>query len=142
MAKTGWRDTVSDTVENDFDELFGAAVDFAMQQLRGDIPIMAFALERRFDGETSVVATAPDSDVTGESLPSLYGNEETRDLRTLAFAFEIHNSGAARELAVWLESREASIQIIQQFEKTSDDSVDLLGVRAGQNRPRVQWGQR
>lgn len=140
MARTGWRDEVSDVVEQDYDELFAAAVDMGMQQTDEDGRIPPFVLERDHDGETSVRVAAAGSEMTGESLPNLYRSDETTSLRALAFTFEIVAGRGRRALCVWLESREASIQIVQEFRVPDAGTVDLLGVRAGWLEPRVEWG--
>lgn len=134
-----WRDEVSRDVAQDFDELFEDSVETILQQLAGSMgPLQPIALSRDFTGKTTMSVAGSEKLNTAKELLNSFGSLVPQ-LRTIAVAFEVEASGDNRRICVWLESREKSLQLLQDFRISGSQSVDLGGVTAGIRQPTLNW---
>lgn len=125
MAQNSWRESVSKSVQEDFDDLFDDAIELAAQHIctTGSTPIFAITKENDVNG--AVYQGDNETVLTMRNMGRLL-SDESEQIRSAVIVSEVHSSSSsARMLAFHFDSREVSIQITQGFDAPDSETFNL-----------------
>jgi hypothetical protein len=145
---TGWRSTVGEHVQHDFDELTEAALTYAFRELAKFGDIYAFAVHRLTDDDTLLSLPAPEGGADHPASTSALGQlarearEDTRTLRAIAIVADMRLEDGSDAIRVQLEHRNGyAIDVLARYSRRRFGRAPRYGPLSASEGTGVVWNR-